>query len=73
VRPVLVDSSAFFAHLSTGDRNHEQATAVFLRAAASRSRLVTTNAVIYETHALLLARARDGRTRPIRSATPSVS
>lgn len=61
MRRVFVDSGAFFAHLVVEDAFHQKATAIFGRAVAERWRLVTSNAVVYETHALLLNRARNGR------------
>lgn len=61
MRRVFVDSGAFFAHLVVEDAFHGQAKAVFASARRERWRLFTTNAVVYETHALLLNRARTGR------------
>jgi uncharacterized protein len=61
VKPVFVDSSGFFAHLAGTDPFHEQTVTLFQRAQAERWRLVTTNAVIFETYALLLYRTRNGR------------
>jgi predicted nucleic acid-binding protein len=58
---VFVDTGAFFALLVADDRNHERAKDLFERAVRDRWRLVTTNAVVTETHALLLVRARDAR------------
>ena len=40
---------------------HERATALFETASLDRWTLITTNAVLIETHAVLLTRARDGR------------
>jgi uncharacterized protein len=61
VRRVFVDASGFFALLCAEDRSHERARALFAEADAERWQLVTTNAVVIETHALLIARLRDGR------------
>ena len=61
MRRVFVDSSSFFALLCPEDRSHERAVALLAEADAQRWRLVTTNAVVIETHALLVARLRDGR------------
>ena len=47
--------------LCAEDRSHERARELFAEADAQRWRLVTTNAVVMETHALLVARLRDGR------------
>lgn len=61
MKPVFVDSSGFFAHLASADPFHEQAVALFQQAKAERWRLFTTNAVVFETYALLLYRTRKGR------------
>jgi predicted nucleic acid-binding protein len=58
---VFVDTSGFFALLCPEDHSHDWARALFQQADAERWKLVTTNAVVMETHALLLARLRDGR------------
>jgi predicted nucleic acid-binding protein len=55
-RWVLVDTSAYFALADQQDRNHEAALRVRNRLIGERWRLLTTNFVIAETHALLLAR-----------------
>jgi uncharacterized protein len=61
VKRVFIDSSGFFAHLAAADPFHKQATALFQQARAERWCLVTTNAVVFETYALLLYRTRNGR------------
>jgi predicted nucleic acid-binding protein len=61
VKRVFVDTGGFFALLCSEDRSHAHARALFAKADAQRWRLVTTNAVVIETHALLVARLRDGR------------
>jgi predicted nucleic acid-binding protein len=61
VKRVFVDSGGFFALLAAEDRFHDHARSPFARADAERWRLVTTNAVVVETYALLLARSRGGR------------
>lgn len=58
----FVDSGGFFASLDSDDAHHVRARELFVRARAERWRLITTNAVIYETHALLTARLRSART-----------
>jgi uncharacterized protein len=65
VKPVFVDSSCFFAHLVATDLFHERATSLFQQAKAERWRLVSTNAVVFETYALLLYRTRNGRTNAL--------
>ncbi len=61
MRRVFVDTSGFFALLCAEDRSHQQARLLFADADEQRWRLITTNAIVIETHALLLARLRDGR------------
>ncbi len=58
---VFVDSGGFFALLAPEDQFHAYARMLFLQANNERWRLVTTNVVVIETHALLLARSRGGR------------
>ncbi len=61
MKSVFVDISGFYALIVRRDENHARAHQVFTRSAREAWRLVTTNAVIFETHALLLARARPPR------------
>ncbi|MGD0950773.1 MAG: PIN domain-containing protein [Candidatus Binatia bacterium] len=61
MKRVFVDTGAFFAHLVSEDPWHGPATVLFQAARAERWRLVTTNAVVFETYALLLSRTRGGR------------
>ncbi len=65
-RTRLFDSGGFFAHLVSKDALHTRATELFARAEREGWHLVTTNAVVYETHALLVNRARDGREAGLR-------
>lgn len=58
---VLVDTSAFFAFLAITDSHHPRAGDFFERAHRERWRLVSTNTVVVETHALLLRRLANGR------------
>jgi uncharacterized protein len=60
VKQVFVDSGGFFALLVSEDQFHDHAQMLFQRANVERWRLVTTNAVMVETHALLLTRSRHG-------------
>jgi predicted nucleic acid-binding protein len=62
VKRVFVDTGAWFAHLVAEDADHAAAGRLFKQARAERWWLVTTNAVMFETHALLVNRAREGRT-----------
>lgn len=66
MKSVFVDSGGFFALLAPEDRLHARAQALFQRANQDSWLLVTTNAVIFETYALLLARSRAGRDNAIR-------
>ena len=63
---VFVDMSGFFALYARNDADHPQAVDLFRRASSERWQLVTTNAVVMETHALLLNRVRDGRAVALR-------
>lgn len=53
---LFVDTSGFYAAANTGDPYHADAAAV-LSGAQGRRRLVTTNLVIAEAHALFLVRS----------------
>lgn len=61
MKRAFVDSSGFFALICEQDRHHDRARLLFEQANQARWRLVTTNAVVTESHALLLTRLRDGR------------
>jgi uncharacterized protein len=61
VRRVFVDASGFYALIVGKDENHAHADKLFTLAQREAWRLVTTNAVVFETHALLLHRSRPGR------------
>ena len=65
MRRVFIDTGGFFALLVAEDRNHPHARALFDRAVHERWRLVTTNAVVTETYALMLMRTREGRTKAV--------
>jgi predicted nucleic acid-binding protein len=51
-----VDTSAFYAALNRKDRFHLDAAALFENAARDEWRLMTSNFVLAETHALMLTR-----------------
>ena len=61
MRRVFVDTSGFYALIVGKDENHGCAEELFTLAQREAWRLVTTNAVVFETQALLLHRARPGR------------
>ncbi len=65
MRRVFVDTGGFFALLVAEDANHSRARELFARAASERWQLVTTNAVVTETYALLLARTRERQARAV--------
>jgi len=53
---VFVDTSAFFALLDERDASHAAAVSILARLAAEPSQLLTTNLILAECHALILAR-----------------
>lgn len=59
-RRVFVDTSAYFALFDQTEIQYQVAHAVTARLGADRRRLYTTNFVVAETHALLLARRGRG-------------
>jgi len=61
VKRVLVDSGGWYAHLVAEDANHDVAARLFRQAQTERWSLFTTNAIVFEAHALLINRAREGR------------
>ena len=61
MRRVFIDTSAFFALIAREDPNHVQTRELFEQAARESWSLVTTNAVAFEAHALVLNRAQPGR------------
>ena len=61
MRQVFIDSGGFLALLVPQDHSHAAALDVFARAELEHWSLVTTNIVVIETYALLLARTRPGR------------
>jgi uncharacterized protein len=62
-----VDTSAFFALavVVAEDQKHVRALELFAQAERESWRLVTTNAILLETHALLLNRSRPGREKAL--------
>ena len=66
MKRVFVDSGGFFALLVAEDASHRIADALFARAVSDRWRLATTNAVVFETYALLVNRVRNGRELAVR-------
>lgn len=65
MKRIFVDSGGFFALLVREDRFHERARILFQRANSERQQLVTTNAVVIETYALILTRTYSGRQNAI--------
>lgn len=64
---IFVDAGLFYARLAEDDENHAVAD-LFFNGIALAFPLITTNAVIYEAHALLLRLTRSG---PTAGATPA--
>ena len=56
MRVVFVDTGAFYAAINRNDENHGEATALFHDAMEEEWRLITSNFVVAETHALILSR-----------------
>lgn len=56
IRVSFVDASAYFALLDEDDANHTAATSILNKLLADHTRLITTDFVLAETHALLLTR-----------------
>jgi predicted nucleic acid-binding protein len=65
VKRVFVDTGGFFALLVAEDANHARARELFARGERERWQLVTTNAVVTETYALLLSRTRERQGRAV--------
>ena len=61
MKRVFVDTGGFLGLLVSADASHSRARQLFTRANAERWRLVTTNAVVFETYGVLLIRSRDRR------------
>ena len=57
MRPVFVDTSAWYAIIDTTDADHPSATATLKRLTRSQARLVTTGHVLAELHRLALHRS----------------
>jgi predicted nucleic acid-binding protein len=56
MRPVFIDTSAFYAELDGSDAFHAAAAAAFSRALKEKRTLVTTNYVVHESWAVIQAR-----------------
>lgn len=61
MKRVFVDTGGFLGLLVADDASHARARDLFAQANAERWRLVTTNAVVFETYGVLLIRSRDKR------------
>ncbi len=55
-RRAFIDTSAFFAATDTRERDHDAAQSIMVRLAADRWLLFTSNFILAETHALMIAR-----------------
>ncbi|MEO0375965.1 MAG: hypothetical protein AAF329_15335 [Cyanobacteria bacterium P01_A01_bin.17] len=65
MKQVFLDSGAFFALLVAEDAFHKRAVTLFQLANAENWILVTTNLVVVETYAPILARTRNGRNNAV--------
>ncbi|MEW6296410.1 MAG: PIN domain-containing protein [Thermodesulfobacteriota bacterium] len=73
MREVFVDTGAFYAALNRRDEHHREAVQLFTRAVEEEWRLVTSNFVVAETHALILTRlGRDLATGWLRNVPAEV-
>lgn len=73
MKVVFVDTGAFYAAINRNDENHREAAALFRNATKEEWRLVTSNFVVAETHALILSRlGRDLAVAWLRSIPASV-
>ena len=73
MKAVFVDTGGFYAALNRKDNNHPEAITLFNRAAEDGWKLITSNFVVAETHALILARlGRDLAEAWLRSVPASV-
>jgi predicted nucleic acid-binding protein len=61
VSRIFVDTSGFYALVDSDDQHHNVSHNLFDRAERETWRLVTTNAVVFETHALMMNRFRSRR------------
>lgn len=61
MKRVFVDTGGFLGLLVADDTSHARARELFAQANTERWRLVTTNAVVFETYSVLLVRSRDKR------------
>ncbi|MBI2998263.1 MAG: PIN domain-containing protein [Deltaproteobacteria bacterium] len=73
MKAVFVDTGAFYAAINQKDDNHREARVLFNRAVEEQWRLITSNFVVAETHALILTRMRrDLATAWLRSIPASI-
>lgn len=61
MKRVFIDTGGFLGLLVADDASHARAKELFAQANHERWRLVTTNAVVFETYGVLLIRSRDKR------------
>jgi len=73
MRQVFVDTGAFYAALNRKDQYHQEAAMLFDQAVAEEWRVLTSNFVVAETHALVLTRlGRDLAAEWLRSVPADV-
>jgi predicted nucleic acid-binding protein len=56
IGPCFVDTSAFYALLDAEDPHHRKSVGLFTQLGQSRTRLLTSNHVLFETYSLVLNR-----------------
>jgi predicted nucleic acid-binding protein len=56
IGPCFVDTSAFYALLDAEDPHHRKSVGLFTQLGHSRTRLLTSNHVLFETYSLILNR-----------------
>ena len=56
IGPSFVDTSAFYALLDAEDPHHRKSVGLFTQLGQSRTRLLTSNHVLFETYSLILNR-----------------
>ena len=66
MRKVFVDSSGFGALFIPEDQDHERVARVFRELNVPQVRLLTTNAVVFETYVLILHRSRRGHANALK-------
>lgn len=73
MKEVFIDTSGFYAAINRNDRNHDAAVTLFERGIEESWKLIASNFVLAETHALILTRlGRDLATAWLRSVPATI-